>query len=71
MKKVLIAIPTRHGLNDTNYRFKDSNGIAFGVTSPQTLLITNVCGFAETYYVYRSVQKLTYATAQTITIGTV
>ena len=68
---VLIAIPTRHGLNNTDYQFKDNSGIAFGFTSPQTLLITNVCGFAETYYVYRSVQKLTYTTAQTITIGTV
>jgi len=67
---VIIAIPTRHGINGTEYTFKDPNNIDFGVNAPITLAITNPCGYAENYYVYRSVQLLSYPAGLTITVKT-
>ena len=65
---VYIAIPTRHGINNTDYQFKES-GFPFGVNSPTTIAITNPVGFTENYYVYRSENVLTYANPVSISIA--
>lgn len=69
-KYVYIAIPTRHGIDDTDYQFK-LNNFEFDVGSPTTVTITNPVGFQENYYVYRSNYALTYASPISIVIDTV
>lgn len=69
-KYVYIAIPTRHGIDDTDYQFK-LNNFEFDVGSPTTVTITNPVGFQEDYYVYRSNYALTYASPISIVIDTV
>lgn len=68
---VYIAIPSRYGVNDTDYQIKDnSTGLPLDVNSAVNVDITNPVGFQEEYKVYRSTNQLTKATTFTALIDT-
>ena len=68
-KYVIIAIPNRYGANDVNYTLKDNGtNLGFAVNDLGLLAITNPCGFAEPYRIYRSTNLLTYDTNLTVKI---
>jgi len=56
---VYIAIPSRYGVNGTDYNLKDNGtGLLFDVNSAVDVDITNPVGFQEQYKVYRSINQL-------------
>ena len=69
---IYIAIPSRYGVNGTNYQLKDNGtNLPLDSNSPVVVAITNPVGFQENYEVYRSTNQLTQATPFTIKIDAV
>lgn len=51
----LWCIPKRHGIAGTDYDFKDyDTGLGFDFQAPETVGITNVNGWSEDYFAYRT-----------------
>jgi hypothetical protein len=69
---IYIAIPSRYGVNGTNYQLKDNGtNLPLAVNDAVNVDITNPVGFQEEYKVYRTENQLTQATTFTVKIDSV